>query len=127
METHSSILPWEVPWTEEPGCLQSMGSQKSWLWSTESQKSWTKQEQESKTALDGKKCVATLQPIWTKKENKFSLSSMRSVQSLPQKGRKHCLQVIRKSSTEHNVNNSYFCTCIQVPQSKQSHPQQSLF
>ena len=92
-----------------------------------SQKSWTKQEQESKTALDGKKCVATLQPIWTKKENKFSLSSMRSVQSLPQKGRKHCLQVIRKSSTEHNVNNSYFCTCIQVPQSKQSHPQHSLF
>ena len=26
METHSSILAWEVPWTEEPGVLQSMGS-----------------------------------------------------------------------------------------------------
>ena len=24
---HSSILAWEVPWTEEPGRLQSMGSQ----------------------------------------------------------------------------------------------------
>ena len=24
--THSSILPWEVPWTEDPGRLQSLGS-----------------------------------------------------------------------------------------------------
>ena len=29
MATHSSILIWEIPWTEEPGRLQSMGSQKS--------------------------------------------------------------------------------------------------
>ena len=29
METHSSILAWEIPWTEEPGRLQSMGSQQS--------------------------------------------------------------------------------------------------
>ena len=28
MVTHSSILAWEIPWTEEPGGLQSMGSQK---------------------------------------------------------------------------------------------------
>ena len=27
MATHSSILAWEIPWTEEPGRLQSMGSQ----------------------------------------------------------------------------------------------------
>ena len=27
--THSNILAWEIPWTEEPGRLQSMGSQKS--------------------------------------------------------------------------------------------------
>ena len=27
MEIHSSILAWEIPWTEEPGGLQSMGSQ----------------------------------------------------------------------------------------------------
>ena len=26
--THSSILAWEIPWTEEPGGLQSMGSQR---------------------------------------------------------------------------------------------------
>ena len=29
MATHSSILAWEIPWTEEPGRLQSMGSQGS--------------------------------------------------------------------------------------------------
>ena len=29
MITHSSILAWEIPWTEEPGGPQSMGSQKS--------------------------------------------------------------------------------------------------
>ena len=30
MTTHSSILAWEIPRTEEPGGLQSMRSQKSW-------------------------------------------------------------------------------------------------
>ena len=29
MATHSSILAWEIPWTEEPGGLQSIGLQKS--------------------------------------------------------------------------------------------------
>ena len=28
MATHSSILAWEIPWTEDPGGLQSMGSQR---------------------------------------------------------------------------------------------------
>ena len=32
MATHSSILAWEISWTEEPGELQSMGLQKSWTW-----------------------------------------------------------------------------------------------
>ena len=27
MAIHSSILAWEIPWTEEPGGLQSVGSQ----------------------------------------------------------------------------------------------------
>ena len=30
MAAHSSILAWEIPLTEEPGGLQSLGSQKSW-------------------------------------------------------------------------------------------------
>ena len=29
MATHSSILAWRIPWTEEPGGLQSMGLQES--------------------------------------------------------------------------------------------------
>ena len=28
MATRSSVLAWEIPWTEEPGGLQSMGSQR---------------------------------------------------------------------------------------------------
>ena len=28
MVTHSSILAWRIPWTEKPGRLQSMGSQR---------------------------------------------------------------------------------------------------
>ena len=28
MATHSSTLAWKIPWTEEPGRLQSMGLQK---------------------------------------------------------------------------------------------------
>ena len=30
MATHSSILAWRILWTEDPGRLQSMESQKSW-------------------------------------------------------------------------------------------------
>ena len=29
MATHASILAWEIPWTEEPGQLQSMGHKES--------------------------------------------------------------------------------------------------
>ena len=32
METYSSILAWEIPWTEEPGGLQSLELQKSQAW-----------------------------------------------------------------------------------------------
>ena len=31
MTAHSSIPAWKTPWTEEPGGLQSTGSQKSWM------------------------------------------------------------------------------------------------
>ena len=42
MKTHSGLLAWEIPWSEEPGGLQSMGLQKSWTGlSTEQQnKHW---------------------------------------------------------------------------------------
>ena len=29
MTTHSSVFAWRIPWTEEPGGLESMGSQKN--------------------------------------------------------------------------------------------------
>ena len=36
MTSHSSILAWRIPWTEEPGGLQSMGSQRAGHdWGTE--------------------------------------------------------------------------------------------
>ena len=36
MATHSSILAWKIPWTEEPGGLQSTGSQRvGHDWATE--------------------------------------------------------------------------------------------
>ena len=35
MATHSSILAWEIPWTKDPGGLQSMGSQRvGHVWAT---------------------------------------------------------------------------------------------
>ena len=32
MNTHCSILAWEIPWTKEPGRLQLKGLKKSWTW-----------------------------------------------------------------------------------------------
>jgi len=32
MATHSSILAWRIPWTEEPGRQQSVRSPWSWTW-----------------------------------------------------------------------------------------------
>ena len=44
MATHSSILAWRIPWTEEPGGLQCEALQKSWMWlkrlSTYAHKTW---------------------------------------------------------------------------------------
>ena len=49
MATHSSILPWRIPWTEELGGLQSMGSQRVWRnWATKHSTAhcWYKQTSE---------------------------------------------------------------------------------
>ena len=40
MATHPSILAWEIPWTEEPGGLQSMRSQSQTQLSTHTSKPW---------------------------------------------------------------------------------------
>ena len=39
MATHSGILAWKIPWTEEPGRLQSIGSQ-SRIWLTPFSTAW---------------------------------------------------------------------------------------
>ena len=51
MATHSSILAWRIPWTEEPDGLQSMGSQRvGHVWATEDEEDtlqegfWRKQK-----------------------------------------------------------------------------------
>ena len=52
MATHSSILAWEIPWTEEPGGLQSIGSQRvghDW----------------SDRACTGSRNEISLFPVWT--------------------------------------------------------------
>ena len=46
MATHSSIFAWRIPWTEEPGGLQSMGSQRvrhDWAASTQTHTEWPAQ------------------------------------------------------------------------------------
>ena len=49
MATHSRILAWEIPWTEEPGGLQSMGSQRvGHNWSN-----WAEQQNKNKIFLPG--------------------------------------------------------------------------
>jgi len=53
MATHSSTLAWKIPWTEEPGRVQSMGSQRvghDWATSLSlsfKEKWWTNQREES--------------------------------------------------------------------------------
>ena len=43
MATHSSILAWRIPWTEEPGRLQSMGSQRvGYDWATNISHFWAR-------------------------------------------------------------------------------------
>ena len=52
MAPHSSILAWKIPWMEEPGGLQSMGSQRHGVGhdlATEQQQKATKQYQSMET------------------------------------------------------------------------------
>ena len=47
MATHSITLAWEVPWTEEPGGLQSMGSQRAQSMGSQRHDLATKQQREN--------------------------------------------------------------------------------
>ena len=47
MVTHSSILAWKIPWTEEPGGLQTIGLQKT-------QDDWVTKEDHGKNIFKSK-------------------------------------------------------------------------
>ena len=54
MATHSSILAWRIPWTEEPGGLPSMGFSKSWTQKSKEKiagPDWAGSEEELKSLL----------------------------------------------------------------------------
>ena len=56
--THSSILAWGIPWTEEPGRLQSMGSQRvghGWACTCTSAPTWTRRATQGQDAGRGVK------------------------------------------------------------------------
>ena len=63
MATHPSILAWRIPWTEEPGRLQSTGSQRvghDWATSHKHTQSWS---QEMNVSASGYLCLST--EVWT--------------------------------------------------------------
>ena len=70
MATHSSTLAWKIPWTEEPGRLQSMGSQRvGHDWATSLSQGWdsymtTPQKIAEKWSqrLDQNLCQTALEP-----------------------------------------------------------------
>ena len=75
--THSSILAWRIPWTEEPGGLQSIGSQKSDM---------TEVTQQARMQLNHGLNISKLKKLlsisWIKPESKDSLWTTFSTLSL---------------------------------------------
>ena len=64
--THSSILAWEIPWTEEPGGLQSMGLQKELDTMTQQQHHLRRYWK----AFDKLHCPSATQKSWQSKNRK---------------------------------------------------------
>ena len=62
MATHSSILAWRIPWTEEPGGLQSIGSHRV-------RYNWSDLAQHSTTASHTVFPVGLLRDRFGRKEN----------------------------------------------------------
>ena len=53
MSTHSNILAWKIPWTEEPGGLESLGSQRA----RHSWSDWAAAENTQKRRINTKRKV----------------------------------------------------------------------
>ena len=75
--THSSILAWRIPWTEEPGGLQSMGSQRArhdWsdLECIHAPRPEARPNASLKTALEQKPFVPCVEEHWSRLENELT-------------------------------------------------------
>ena len=79
MATHSSILAWRIPWTEEPGEIQSMGSQR--VWTTEHTRQFM--------------------PGWTQDRRLLSLTGVRDVRALEK--RPHTLRSPPLRTSSHSA------------------------
>ena len=65
MATHSSIFAWRIPWTEEPGGLQSTGSQRvGHDWATSLSLSLSRQRWPIKSQVWGRKMKTTSSHLW---------------------------------------------------------------
>ena len=87
MATHSSIPAWEIPWTEDPGRLRSVGLQKSQTYFTNEHALWTDSHQETgKTVMSSASISSILDFFLLCLLNKVSWWSL----SPSLKGRCHC-------------------------------------
>ena len=77
MATHSSILAWIIPWTEEPGGLQSIGSQESIgfqeLDMTKQAHIKSIKKHSSKNTLQKKKTLQTARAMYGRQHRSFYL------------------------------------------------------
>ena len=77
MATHSSMLAWEIPWIEQPGRLQSMGSQKSWTWlATKGQTVGLHESVKSLGTTDRKVCTLLLSSMSSTKCSQWRARSI---------------------------------------------------
>ena len=74
MAIHSSILAWRIPWTEEPGRLQSMGLQKvwhDWACNTHTYSTWNKNRL---TDIENRLVVANMGKRWEREDWEFRIN-----------------------------------------------------
>ena len=106
MATHCNILAWEIPWTEEPGRLQSMGSQsQTWL-------SMCTQRQE----LSKPFCWSSM--VWHHRTNQVEYAQFLHINKMI-KIRSFVYGIGQNSTTMHPrvskpLNSHLFITCIFV-------------
>ena len=97
MATHSSILAWSIPWTEEPGRLQSMGSQ-SWTWVSDWHKRQTPHPSGGCWLLDAYNYIPKTSPRYLS-TNQLEESPPVAPLNPNVASKHHCLKSIRNSGS----------------------------